>query len=738
LSQQILQEESRRLQRVISVIDNELDSIREELSHQNAMLREIRKEEFMEGLRSLTFEDQIDISRGLARIASVETRQQGLMERASLLEKMRSSPYFARIDFRRSGSDRVIKVYLGIASLIDPVTKEHLVFDWRAPISSMYYDYGLGPASYKAVRDEIKGEIILKRQYKIDKGTLLRVFDTDLAITDELLQEVLSSAPGDKMRTIVNTIQREQNTIIRDDVHKVLVVQGAAGSGKTSVALHRVAYLLYKYRGHLKADDIVIFSPNRIFSDYISDVLPELGEAQVGMATFRDLARVLSNFDHIQTYSSHIDALLTINSPTTLLRRKGSQFKSTDEFLHLIKSKIRHFEENCPFNEDVMNGEKVVVSKQEFRDMYYSFYSYLPPFSRVKKILSRVNWLLRPLEKARAKELEEEMNKDPNHAMDLPIDIREMAASKARNEFDEIRNQVQNCTFLSSLEVYRELMRDLSKKGLGDVGKDTLEALEMGFLPYEDAAPYSLLKCLLEGTPTRENVKHVIVDEGQDYSRIQYELLRMLYPNARFTILGDLNQTVNPYLNLGDYQVLSEIFGHDDTFIVTLTKSYRSTLPILEFTNAILETQVAKSAVHREGPLPFIHILQDKESWLKALERELSDSKSSIGIVCKNARQAMLVFEDLKRLNLSTHLVTREDQRFSRGLIVLPIYLAKGLEFERVVIPWAGPEDYSSREERRLLYTACTRALHRLDILAVKRLSPFVEAVDPSLYTLVK
>jgi DNA helicase-2/ATP-dependent DNA helicase PcrA len=663
------------------------------------------------------------------------------------LEKMAQSPYFARVDFKEEGMEDVEQIYIGIASLFDRENNDILICDWRAPISSIFYDYELGFAKYPSHEGVIRGHISLKRQFRITRSHIDYMFDSSIKIDDEILQEILSKNVDDKMRTIVTTIQKEQNRIIRNEENDLLIVQGAAGSGKTSIALHRVAYLLYKYRDQkITAQNIVIFSPNQLFNDYISNVLPELGEENMQQTTFMEYAKKrLGSGLKLEDMNDQMEFMLTCQDNKEYgARAMGIRYKASVDFLKLVKQYARYLEEEGTVFKDITHRGQLIISKEELTKLFRQEYSYLPVIRRLAKIKSRVLRLIKPFWERRLKELQKELMGSSEYGQKVKAYSRLMVF----REFKPIRHRLENMTSLDVYSTYsrlfsdRELFNNVSKgtlcpEGIDIICRDTLSRLERNYVGYEDVAPLLFLKGIMEGVPNMDNIRHVVIDEAQDYSPTQYEIFRQLFRYSRLTLLGDLNQTIHPYLNISRYEILPEILGSKKPALLTLSKTYRSTREIVEFSRAMLLTRSAIEPIQRSGDKPrvvklpsyndiFINLAKDIHSLLK-------EDVQSVAVICKTAAESLKVYNELKT-KAQIHLLTKEDDQFISGIVVIPSYLAKGLEFDAVLVVDASMEKYGREEERKLLYTACTRALHKLILYYSGSPSPFLPMADKSLY----
>ncbi|MDV4150891.1 RNA polymerase recycling motor HelD [Clostridium sp. AL.422] len=643
-------------------------------------------------------------------------------------EKMLLSPYFARIDFAEEGNKIAEKYYIGMSNLIND-DFDFLVYDWRAPISSMFYDYEIGEARYTCPEGVISGDLTLKRQYKISNGELNYMFDSNLKIDDEILQDMLAKNSDNKMKAIVTTIQREQNKIIRNEEYKILIVQGPAGSGKTSVALHRIAYLLYKHREKIGPQNILIFSPNNIFNDYISDVLPQLGEDNMCQTTFKEyMHKALGNEIIKEEYCEMMEYILSPKNEDGYKDRiKSIKFKSSKQFLNILKDYVLSLEKDKNDFKDIVFNGNLIISAEELQELFLNDYGHLPLKRRLEKLRERILYLLEPYEKDRLGE-EVESLKKYNSGMD---DAEAIKQSKAivKNEIDYIYSEICEMTEFNIIDIYTDLFNNLEcfsktentdydKKDINKVKLYTLEMIKSKKFNYEDQHALLYLKGALGDILKISEIKYVIIDEAQDYTPLQYEILYKLFNNANITILGDLNQSINPFMNLGNYTNILDIFPTDSTCIINLSKSYRSTMEITEFAKKILDNNINYECVARSGDKPVIIGFSDekniKEQLLQDIKIYKEKGHKSIGIITKTIKEAQDVYNSLKDKVHVNALLNDEDE-YINDTLVIPSFLAKGLEFDVVIIYNAGDKNYND-EERLLLYTACTRALHVLRI----------------------
>lgn len=667
------------------------------------------------------------------------------------LARMVQNPYFGRVDFLEDESpeNSPEKIYLGLGGLFDSEKGENLVYDWRAPISSLFYDYEVGPASYQCPAGLIEGKISLKRQYKIINGVLEYMFDCQLKIDDEILQEILSKNVDEKMRNIVASIQREQNRVIRDEGHKLLVVEGAAGSGKTSIALHRAAYLLYKDRNKITARNIMIFSPNRVFGDYISNVLPELGEENILQMVFQDLIRYtipLPEGMKLEGWGEQLEYLLS--SPDdhlygTTISSIG--FKSSGKFARLIIELAKYIENHLLNNfPGLIYKKHRIYSKEEWKTLWNKL-SYLPPGKRLLQIRKRIYRQLRPLvKKLRLQKIDEirEKGEEINERT-----IKALARLAVWEELRDTRKQIDSLTTLDIFNYYYKLYQDSKLlAGLAEeiqlpdnwsgICAQTLKEFDQGYIPYEDIISLFYLQGYLEGLSVNNSILHLIIDEAQDYTPLQYEIIKQLFPRATWIVLGDLEQTVHPFFNVTNFAVLTNLFPAGEGMLLKLTKTYRSTSSIVDFCRTLLPGTQVIEHVYRPGDKPELIKVQDQENLLEKIIKKIVDYQKegyhSIAIITKSAQDGMVVYQSLQE-KIPINLVTQEERVFKQGIMVIPVYLAKGLEFDGVIIHDVSQEKYYREWERKVLYIACTRALHRLTLFYIGNLSPLLSSESVSL-----
>ena len=667
------------------------------------------------------------------------------------LKRMLISPYFGRIDFLEEGENHAKKFYIGISTLIDGQNEEYLVYDWRAPVSSMFYDYETGRADYKCPECIVEGELLLKRQYRISNSKIHYMFDSNIKIDDEILQELLSKNADSKMKTIITSIQREQNKIIRDDAHNLLIVQGPAGSGKTSIALHRIAYLLYRYRDSLNSENIVIFSPNRIFSDYISDVLPELGEKNMYQTTFMEYAhKSLGDMAWLEDMNGQMEYLLIErNSPEYHSRVKSIIYKTSFGFANILKCYITYLENEGITFDDVFYKDSLIISKEDISSLFHKDYSFIKILKRLEKIKNRIFYLLEQYETERIGQVMEELDGTGEFLHKGEIKVRSIYI--VQNEFKPLKDKIEKMTTLDIKEAYKRLFTnsgllmkisvDELPDGYNDISHLTNRYLDNNTMLYEDIAPVLFLQGELGILPDTTQIRHVVIDEAQDYTVLQFKTFRQLFPGSSLTILGDLNQSINYYMNINKYENILEIFDAGNKAFLSLSKSYRSTKEISAFTRAILINGDSSGYMDRPGEKPVVIKASSEHILFVGLKQQINSLKAdgfkSIAIICKTACESLGVYGSLAEIP-GISLITKDDAEYTKGVVIIPSYLSKGLEFDCVLIFHAGEDAYSHEDERGLFYTACTRALHRLYIYYTGSLSHFIAGIDVDLYTHVQ
>lgn len=674
LTKEELQKEENYLEEVTKVVRSKISELGQQLYDREEKVQEFQK--FIWETRH-----EMDPTEMRSMMSSNDLEIMMMQNKGKYFQKLfriQNNPYFGAITF--DDGDNLKKIYIGITHVEDEENDNYLVHDWRAPICSMFYDYEVGPASYKAPAGIINGSITNKRQFKIEDAKLKRVFDNNLNIDDELLQEVLATESSDKMKNIVNTIQQEQNAIIRNVEDKNLIVQGIAGSGKTSVALHRIAFLLYKIE-NLSSNNVLIFSPNQVFSEYISNVLPELGEDNTMQTTFHDFLKFqLPEFSQVESFTDFVARYYQYKEKNISLVK----YKQSDKMITCIDNYVRKVTNETKFLNDYICHD-FTISKDELNDLLKDRYSKLLLFDRITHIAEYYARKYYNCNKSKQKSIESNLYKILN----------------IKKNYKAIYKD-----FLHSVEFNNEYEGTITEKEIND-------AVSHKYIKYEDACLLVYLKGCLEGFDYKPLIKQVVIDEAQDYSKLQYIIISKIFKRSSFTILGDINQTINPYYKYASLQELESIFK--DSKYLELTKTYRSSPEIIEHTNKILGLKYVSAIRHKNNrPVLF----RKEENLKKQLINDINDLRNtskSIAIITKTDEESEELYELLKEDIKEINVLKANTKEFNKNLVILPSYIAKGLEFDSTII-YTKPNNTYKNSEQYLYYVACTRSQHQLII----------------------
>lgn len=594
-------------------------------------------------------------------------------------KKMLDSPYFARIDFIYEDEKEAESYYIGIGNFSEGAGHTPLIVDWRAPVASLFYDYDRGMASFETPQGVSRGEITSKWQYKISRGKMIYAFESDVKIDDEILKNELGSHGDVKLRNIVSTIQKEQNAIIRNVQDKILVVQGAAGSGKTSIALHRIAYLLYHDRKNLNASNVLILSPNGVFSDYISHILPELGEENIREMSFdifayRELKGIVADCE--EKYDQ-IERMLRNEDGT-----EQYHYKQSVEFVNELNGFVLELEN------DLMDFKPIhfkFINKRadEIMELFYYKFPDIPLLSRMEAV---AEYVIDEAETLNGRNLDE---------LEMAIIM-------------ETFNQMYRTGDIYKL--YDEFLRGLGMQGLADVLPGERK------LRYEDVYPVLYLKYQLQAKRNTREIKHLVIDEMQDYTYIQYLIINRLF-QCKMTILGDKSQTMEHKAS-DVMRFLPGIFGNNMK-LLTINKSYRQTMEIAEYAAGLIgETGTEFLERHGKKPEIYSNISYDEMTVMLAdkLRERQRKGFETFAVLVMTEREARRIYKCLedKFTKDEISLIDRDSKEFKKGIIVTTFYLAKGLEFDQVYSIYG--DNCTSRLHMQAKYIMATRALHELYI----------------------
>jgi DNA helicase II / ATP-dependent DNA helicase PcrA len=691
-----------------------------------------------------------------------ERRFRQVDQQLNTLSRLYSSPYFGRIDFKENGEANADQIYLGISSFMDEDDQDFLIYDWRAPISSLYYDFSPGSAQYKTLDGMIEGEMELKRQFIIRTGEIKAMFDTGVTIGDEMLQEVLGNNANTQMKSIVATIQQEQNKIIRNEKSRVLIVQGVAGSGKTSAALQRVAYLLYRYRDTIKSENIMLFSPNPLFNSYVATVLPELGEENMQQATFMEYLHLRIGKDaEVEDAFDQMEYLLNGEFQEGYHTRvEGIRFKGSLVFKNIIDQFVLELSKKGLLFKDLFFRGEVVISKEDIYGYFYSLDNDISIPNRMEQVKS---WLLRELKRTVRKErakswVEEEIqfldkedyleafnklqekNRYTNNSFDdFAQEQKLLAEMVVKEKFKPLFKRVKRLKFIDILGLYHMLFekginhQEVLPDQWGQIRTQTINQLTNETLSYEDATPFVYLMDLIEGRKSNTGIRHVFVDEAQDYTPFQFAYLQKLFPHSKMSMLGDFNQAIFSGASGSENALSGFLEEGDDIERIVLNKTYRSTKEIVEFTSSLIDGGEWIEPFNRPGIKPSVKkAVQPLNQLIASKIREFQKTgHRTIAVICRTANESKIVYEALKS-ELSLHLIEKGTLSYEQGILVIPSYLAKGIEFDAVII--SDISLYTSESERKLFYTVCTRAMHELYMFTTGAISPLMRTTSSELY----
>ncbi|CAH0418913.1 RNA polymerase recycling motor HelD [Periweissella ghanensis] len=711
-------------------------------------------------IKTSTYENILDTA------LSVRQQQQMLIERQNsfqnatnrlqTLKKLKVNPYFARIDFQEKGEEKAETIYIGLGSFSD--TPDHfLIYDWRAPISSIYYDGGLGNVEYMTPDGKQNVDVKLKRQFQIEDGVIVTIFDTDEAVGDQMLLDALSGESDTKMKSIVTTIQKEQNKIIRNTSADLLFVQGAAGSGKTAAVLQRVAYLLYRYRGNLNSGQVVLFSPNQLFNDYIDQVLPELGEQNMVQMTYYQYAMRRLPKIQVETlqerFEEHNDAA----------NENITRFKGSLAFFKLVAKYAQTLNKGNLRFKDINFQGKPFFDKEHVAKIYYGYNEQYKLGQRLdatkERLASSLNgrignelkekWVEEAIQNLTKTEIDSLFGDQPREFASEEKEYNFLARKIVVNAFKPIATAIHRNRFINVNAQFAAFLRsvpkmtDLSKWDISATDWEasverTVTEFKTKQMTLADVSTYLYLYDLITGKHGERDIRFVFIDEIQDYSAFQLAFLKFSFPKAKFTMLGDLNQAIFTKENSKTLlHELGSMFDPEKTSVVQLTKTYRSTQQITDFSKELLVNGEQIIAFNRNGAKPVLAQFDTMAAMEARLIKQIESNNAAhetTAIITKSLAEGLAVDAVLKAANVKATLIRSENQRLVPGVIIVPSYLAKGLEFDAVVAWDISVTNYPSESERQLIYTIASRAMHELTLLACGPVTPLLDRVNPDLY----
>ncbi|QWH17996.1 DNA helicase UvrD [Bacillus mycoides] len=650
-----------------------------------------------------------------------------------ILESMRESnrqslrigvhePYFGRLDFQEDGKEEVMPIYIGKVGVSDKDTMKPIVIDWRAPVASMFYSFTGGEelAFYHSPDGLVEGDVYLKRNISIRKRELERVVDTyvkgneDVSHADDFLLYRLGENKDNKLKDIVSTIQSEQNDIIRAERNLPLLIQGVAGSGKTTIALHRLAFLIYEYREQLEAERMIVFAPNSLFLDYISSVLPELGVGNISQTTFSDWAlRTLDGSVKLKQTEEKLKEAFSINRDEKKVML--GKLKGTLEFKSFIEERMIQFEKELVPTKDFEAWDKAVIPVEDVKKWMQVEYKHYPLKKRRERLVGRMKrWIEIELKKFGETNEKKLLKKE---------------ATKRLNTYMNFWPKMSPLSLYSSMLKSKEILELLPEELVQETEKNSRKKE----VYVEDLPALIYIHHRITGIEIGQKFHHVVIDEAQDFSPFQVYVLKEITLGNSFTILGDLSQAIYDYQGIEDWGAFKEVF--QETGYYELTRSYRSTKEIIEFANEIIKNAEIPvglaTPVFRSGEdVKVIHVEDQFAEIVKTLQHLQNEDVKTIAVIGRTDDECRDIYEKLTNAGLTVNVIEANQSKYEGGISVVPVYLAKGLEFDAVLLIDVDGEHYkNTKHDAKLLYVGCTRSLHDLWIFYSGEVSPLIKGL---------
>lgn len=739
--------------------DDEKKELHKLKKTQNYITKEIKEsEERLErGFEDYDFDDYADDFMKAAL-------KDKFTQRIKNLKMVINKPYFARVDFIEKGDIKRDAFYLGKVMVTDHNTLEQIVIDWRAPIADLYYEGRLGEANYNCPAGNIEGEIKLKRQYFFNKdGELENVMDIDITTNDEMLQPFLAANSDTRLKNIISTIQAEQNKIIRSEMWRPLVVQGVAGSGKTTIALHRIAYLIYNYDKNFFPEEFLIIAPSKFFLNYISNVLPDLGVERVQQSTYEDIAfEIIGDEFDIEDPNEKLAIIIDNNKSDkekemSKVIEQASILKSSIRFKNMLDEYLYELEKRFIPDEDFKIDKYVFMKREDIHHLYFREYANLPICRRIEEIVKhlknsvmmRSGEILKDIEEERDYKIAKVKAEEPIEEIRLSMirnlygDAEKLAKSVIKDAKKHALNYFGANKVMTPLKYYKEFLdvyfeqiasERIDKRQIKYIKDSFAAAQRKGKIEMEDIAPLMYIKCMVHGVKTKFELKHIVVDEAQDFSEFQFYVFKKIIKSNSMTILGDLAQGIYYYRGTRNWQkTMSIVFGEDsDLKYLTLKKTYRTTEEIMNVANKVisnindvLNCELGEPVMKNGAPVTFKHFgnHSDMINQIKArLEEFKQKGFTNIAIIGKTIPDCLKLQKELN--NDEIHMISSKDAEYNGGINICPSYLSKGLEFDAVIITDADVNNYTKSEvDTKLLYVCITRAMNTLDIYHVNEIT---------------
>ena len=739
--------------------DDEKKELHKLKKTQNYITKEIKEsEERLErGFEDYDFDDYADDFMKAAL-------RDKFTQRIKNLKMVINKPYFARVDFIEKGDVKRDAFYLGKVMVTDHNTLEQIVIDWRAPIADLYYEGRLGEANYNCPAGNIEGEIKLKRQYFFNKdGELENVMDIDITTNDEMLQPFLAANSDTRLKNIISTIQAEQNKIIRSEMWRPLVVQGVAGSGKTTIALHRIAYLIYNYDKNFFPEEFLIIAPSKFFLNYISNVLPDLGVERVQQSTYEDIAfEIIGDEFDIEDPNEKLAIIIDNNKSDkekemSKVIEQASILKSSIRFKNMLDEYLYELEKRFIPDEDFKIDKYVFMKREDIHHLYFREYANLPICRRIEEIVKhlknsvmmRSGEILKDIEEERDYKIAKVKAEEPIEEIRLSMirnlygDAEKLAKSVIKDAKKHALNYFGANKVMTPLKYYKEFLdvyfeqiasERIDKRQIRYIKDSFATAQRKGKIEMEDIAPLMYIKCMVHGVKTKFELKHIVVDEAQDFSEFQFYVFKKIIKSNSMTILGDLAQGIYYYRGTRNWQkTMSVVFGEDsDLKYLTLKKTYRTTEEIMNVANKVisnindvLNCELGEPVMKNGAPVTFKHF-ENHSDMINQIKARLEEFKqkgfTNIAIIGKTIPDCLKLQKELNDEEI--HMISSKDSEYNGGINICPSYLSKGLEFDAVIITDTDVNNYTKSEvDTKLLYVCITRAMNTLDIYYVDKIT---------------
>ena len=740
---------------------NEKEFLREKEQLQSVIQKMEKEEEVFEDRLTKTNQSYEKESYVRAHLMYLNTKK------LKDLRKIKDKPYFARVDFKAKDEAKE-ELYIGKLSLMDSETRQPIIIDWRAPISNLYYDGRIGKSSYESPEGTIEGEVLLKRQYFIENQILKKYSDIDIKTNDEMLQVALEEKASERLKNIVATIQSEQNDIIRASMDKALIVQGVAGSGKTTIALHRIAYLIYNTEKEFDPENFMIIAPTKFFLNYISNVLPDLGVENVRQYTFEDFAyEVIGKRLKISDKNEKLVTIVNrdfdeINKGNVDLIINESKYKSSIQFKDVVDNYLKNLEKHFLPDKDFIIENIRIMRRESMQKLFSETYKDLDFYSRINEVKKHVfskiknnkNVILETID-AKRKALTNKYDRDKSLSAEEKRKKRIEVYEETSKVYDLVYDDNIKITdiYFNEMEkhdstwYYKDFIENYIYKEIKDdklvdylVG-NTISNLKRGEIAFEDLAPIIYLHYKIYGTKAKKSLRHVIIDEAQDYGEFQFSVLKTILRSNSMTILGDIAQGVHFYRGIENWKRFIDVeFNSSDTMYLTLSKTYRTTKDIMEVANNVIDKlpEYEKQFITKGDPVIFgkdnvsIKKMENEEKIIDDIIEEIVKYKEAgyktIAIIGKDIKECKFIKEKISKKYKDINLIQSKDSEYSGGISIVPSYLAKGLEFDCVLLFNVSDSNYKENVlDIKLLYVAITRAMSKLNIYYLGNISKLLK-----------